>query len=101
MAIPGWVREGMEAIDANWRFTRQVGMGSRVGPEGQVGVEVTAFDSTGNPVEAVVDGEMVMGEENILRTWAMGMLRRVGMDVDSPREWRRVNRKRRPIVIGG
>lgn len=69
-------------------------------PESQIEVVVTNFDRDGNPITVVGDGEVVVGEEEGWRLWSRTMLM-LDKIPRLPRVWKRINRKRKPMIIGG
>ena len=80
---------------------RRLGIRSDVGAEGgQVEVRAIGFDRKGNPTVVVADGKVVGGEMEGWIAVAGLLAREAGLEVKE-RIWRRVKRKKRPIVIGG
>ena len=86
-----WIRDGMNRLKAVEATQKKLGMGSSVGSESQVTAEKLQTCS-------VVDGEVIIGEKAGLRAAAYMKLRLDGVDVDSPREWIFLRRKKAKFV---
>lgn len=86
-----WITREIEKIKKATDAQKHLGMGSHVGPESQVTAEY--FETC-----SVVDGEVIIGEEEGLIAAAYMTLRLDGVDVDSPREWIFLRRKKAKFV---